>query len=331
MFPVRRCRYSGAEVLSLLFLRHPSLVRRSAVLEVGAGIGLAAIAAATAMRGEEETQEREETAASRGLLCVTDGEEDAVQLSRVNLHLHCRRLLGGTDQGEGGEGTGEDEDGLLTQRAPLPLSSSAVATSVRVFPFDESSRPLLPPLSRRRSPLCPSSSPCGCSGVRRGAGCCRLSCPPCPPLCAAPSLWSTAPTCCTRGRRPRRCCRSPSPSWPRVATSSSPTLPAWPASARSSGGAASSGICAWPTSLSPPSSALRRCGGRGWTEVDVAVVARAAEWTAVDAAYGSRGLTLEQRSEGERRADEADAEDETTALRGLRTHEEEEEEEDDDG
>ena len=74
--------YGGAEVLSRLFLRRPQLLRGRAVMELGCGIGLTAIAALHAM---EEGGGKGEEGSAGGCLVVTDGEEDAVALARLNL------------------------------------------------------------------------------------------------------------------------------------------------------------------------------------------------------------------------------------------------------
>ena len=98
--------YGGAEVLALLFLRRPQLLRGRAALELGCGIGLAAIAAVQAMQGEEEGGGEERGKASTaGCVVATDGEEDAVALARLNLARHIagkeaegrRRSDGGQD------------------------------------------------------------------------------------------------------------------------------------------------------------------------------------------------------------------------------------------
>ena len=66
--------YSGAEVLSSLFLRRPAVLRSGArdVLELGCGIGLAGVAAARALRPTQR-------------LALTDGETDAIRLAALNV------------------------------------------------------------------------------------------------------------------------------------------------------------------------------------------------------------------------------------------------------
>ena len=77
--------YSGAEVLSRLFLRQPQLLQRGrAVLEVGCGIGLLGAVLARCMRQPSDDSAPPRTL-PQPLLVLTDGEEDAVRLTRCNV------------------------------------------------------------------------------------------------------------------------------------------------------------------------------------------------------------------------------------------------------
>jgi hypothetical protein len=317
---VRRCRYSGAEVLSLLFLRYPALVRRARVLEVGAGIGLTAIAAATAMGAEERTGEGEDTAndanvtgASQGLLCVTDGEEDAVRLARVNLHLHCTRLVEG--EGWGATGADEGDSRRSPDCPPLPPPSSTVVTSPRVFPFDESP-PSSSPTSGQPSPSLPSIEALRVqwSGEGHRVLSSHLSSLPCPvPLFSlvygadviyarksSSSLLSFVLSFLAPGGHVLLC--------------HTPRVPGLRAELRRSCEGSGLTLAYLPllTFLT-----AEEVTSRGWIHVEVAVIARGEDWTEVEAAYGRRGLSLEGRGEGERREEEEDGEDELTVLRAL--------------
>ena len=81
--------YSGAEVLARMIVRQPQVLQRGrAVLEIGCGIGLTGVVAARCM---SQPALHSTTATAQPLLVLTDGEDDAVRLTRCNLTIN---LLG---------------------------------------------------------------------------------------------------------------------------------------------------------------------------------------------------------------------------------------------
>ena len=109
--------YSGAEVLARLLLRRPQVLQRGrAVLEMGCGIGLTGVAAAHCMN-----QQSPLTAdALPPLLLLTDGEEDAVRLTRCNVAIN---LL-----------SSQPQRPTVDESTALHFLQSTLATSTQLVP-----------------------------------------------------------------------------------------------------------------------------------------------------------------------------------------------------
>lgn len=114
--------YSGAEVLARLMLRRPRIVQQSrAVLEIGCGIGLTGVVAAHCMN-QQWQQSLTSAHAHPPLLVLTDGEEDAVRLTRCNLHLHLTRP------------TQQQQQQQASEAAALQFLTSPIASSAQLTP-----------------------------------------------------------------------------------------------------------------------------------------------------------------------------------------------------